>query len=68
MFHHSEFGGENICFLLKKNNRLIMWFFFRIFLFIQDSPKYSVACANRHLSFPTSCDIQQKFMVPKYFC
>ena len=26
---------------------------------------YSGTCAIRHLSFPTSCAIQQKFMVPK---
>jgi hypothetical protein len=29
---------------------------------------YSGTCAIRHLSFPTSCDIRQKLMVPKYFC
>ena len=29
---------------------------------------YSGPCAIRHLSFLTSCDIRQKFMVPKYFC
>ena len=28
---------------------------------------YSGTCAMRHLSFPTSYDIRQKFMVPKYF-
>jgi len=26
--------------------------------------KYNGTCAIGHLSFPTSCDIQQKFMVP----
>ena len=30
-------------------------------------PEYSGTCAIRHPSFPTSCDIRQKFMVPKYF-
>jgi hypothetical protein len=30
--------------------------------------KYSGTCAIRHLSFPTSCDIRQKFMATKYFC
>ena len=29
---------------------------------------YSGPCANRHLSFLTSCDIRQKFIVPDYFC
>ena len=28
---------------------------------------YSGTCAIRHLSFPTSCDIRQKMLVPKYF-
>ena len=32
------------------------------------STNYSGTSVIRHLSFPTSCDIQQKFMVPKYFC
>ena len=27
---------------------------------------FSGTCAIRHLGFPTSCDIQQKLMVPKY--
>ena len=30
--------------------------------------KYSGTYTIGHLSFPTSCDIQQKFMVLKYFC
>ena len=29
---------------------------------------YSGTCSIRHLRFPTSCDIGQKFMVPKNFC
>ena len=29
---------------------------------------YSGTCAIRHLSFLTSCNIRQKFMVRKYFC
>ena len=29
---------------------------------------YSATCAIRHLSFPTSCDIRQIFMVSRYFC
>ena len=29
---------------------------------------YSATCTIQHLSFLTSCDIRQKFMVPKYFC
>ena len=28
---------------------------------------YSGTCAIRQLSFPTSCDIRQKFLVPKIF-
>jgi hypothetical protein len=27
---------------------------------------YNRTCAIRHLSFPTSCDIRQKIMLPKY--
>ena len=30
--------------------------------------QYSGTCTIRHLSFPISCDIREKFMVPKYFC
>ena len=29
--------------------------------------RYSGTCAIRHMSFPTSCDIRQKFMVARYF-
>ena len=31
----------------------------------QNETKYSGTCIIRHLSFPTSCDIRQKCMVPK---
>ena len=30
--------------------------------------QYSATCAIQHLSFPTSCDIRKKIMVPKYIC
>jgi len=34
---------------------------------VKSDKYYSGTCAIRHLSFPTTWDIRQKFMVPKYF-
>jgi hypothetical protein len=62
------FGGYIFCFNFGVDCIVLIFcplhcivFLFFCFCFYY----YSGTCAIRHLSFPTSCAIQQKFMVPK---
>jgi hypothetical protein len=45
---------------------LLVWWIRQVPLYM-NFLKYSGICAIQHMSFPTSCDIWQKFMVQKYF-
>ena len=68
-----QFVGYHKDIILSVNNLNVHFikisvtvFIILIFMYIKQKSKnrkYSATCAIRHLSFPTSCDIRQKFLV-----